>query len=98
MKYRKKQPQHVISATEKDKSKCGSLLLKDINVLEAIYWIGNAWKDVETSTITKCFERCGFQDVCSEATEGVNGDDDNADDSVPLSILIKVKGIFWLLF
>jgi hypothetical protein len=47
---------------EKDKSKCGSELLKNINILQAIYWINRSWQEVETSTIQKCFAKCGFRD------------------------------------
>jgi len=51
LKFRKRQLQHIISELEKDKSKCGSELLKTINILQAIYWINRSWQEVESSTI-----------------------------------------------
>ena len=91
LKYRKRQLQHVISAMKKDTSKCGSQLLKGINILQAIYWVHNAWKHVEAFTIQKCFAKCGFKDseVAISAASDVNTDDD-----LPLVILAKLKQLF----
>ena len=91
LKYRKKQLQHVISAMEKDTSKCGSQLLKEINILQAIYWVHDAWKHVEASTIQKCFAKCGFKD--SEVDISAASDVDS-DDDLPLVILAKSKQLF----
>ena len=44
-------------------SKCGSEILKNISLLDAIYWIDRRWKEVETSTIVKCYKNCGFFDM-----------------------------------
>jgi hypothetical protein len=41
-------------------SASGSVLLKQITVLDAIYWLYSAWNNVLESTVTKCFKRCGF--------------------------------------
>ena len=87
LKYRKRQLQHVISAMKKDTSKCGSQLLKGINILQAIYWVNNAWKHVEASTIQKCFAKCGFKD--SEVAISAASDVD-----LPLVILAKSKQLF----
>ncbi|XP_041378800.1 tigger transposable element-derived protein 4-like [Gigantopelta aegis] len=96
LKYCKCQLQHVISAMEQDESKCGTQLLKDINVLQAIYWIHSSWKEVESSTIKKCFERCGFQSVEENTSNRDNSDEDDDDDDVPLSIIAKSKELFGL--
>ena len=48
LKYRKRQLQHIISTMKQDKRKCGTQLLKDINVLQAIYWINSSWREVES--------------------------------------------------
>ena len=40
---------------EKEKGKCCSELLKEADVLQAIYWVKIAWEAVLPLTITKCF-------------------------------------------
>jgi hypothetical protein len=62
VKFHRRQLRHIISEMEKDKSKCGSELLKNINILQAIYLINRSWQEVETFTIQKCFTKCGFRD------------------------------------
>lgn len=88
LKYRKRQLQHILSAMEKDKTKCGSELLKEINVLQAIYWINSAWKEVELSTIQKCFVKCGFKDIVT------NDEDSDIDDDIPLSVVALANELF----
>ena len=39
-----------------------SRLLKEINVLKAIYWIKQAQNDIKCNTIVNCFKKCGFLD------------------------------------
>ncbi|XP_033741911.1 uncharacterized protein LOC117328485 [Pecten maximus] len=93
IKYRKRQLKHVIRAMDKDKTKCGTQLLKDITLLQAIYWIDSAWKEVDVTTITKCFIKCGF----SESQQRIHDDDDNDDDNdddVPLSVLALSRDLF----
>ncbi|XP_033730203.1 tigger transposable element-derived protein 4-like [Pecten maximus] len=93
LKYRKRQLKHVIRAMDKDKTKCGTQLLKDITLLQAIYWIDSAWKEVDVTTITKCFIKCGF----SESQQRIHDDDDNDDDNdddVPLSVLALSRDLF----
>ena len=40
--------------------KCGSELLKDINVFNALPLSSRAWREAEVSKIVKCFDNCGF--------------------------------------
>ena len=47
---------------ERSMEKDCAQLLKEINVLKAIYWIKQAWNDVKCDTIAKCFKKCGFVD------------------------------------
>ena len=47
---------------ERSKEKDCSQLLKEINVLKAIYRIKQAWNDVKCDIIAKCFKKCGFVD------------------------------------
>lgn len=82
---------------EKFPSKCGTDLLKGLNVLDAIYWINHAWNAVEASTISKCFDKCGFNKVRIETDENASDDiDENVDDDddVPLSVLKLSKELF----
>ena len=44
-KYRKTQLRYMISQMERSKEKDCSQLLKEINVLKAIYWIKQVWND-----------------------------------------------------
>ena len=62
LKYRKLQLRKMIVAMEKDKTICASQLLKEVDVLQAIYWIKQAWDDVKAETIQKCFINCGFKE------------------------------------
>ena len=65
-KYRKTQLRYIITQMERSKEKDCSQLLKEKNVLKAIYWIKQAWNDVKCDTIAKCFEKCGFVDNTAE--------------------------------
>ena len=47
---------------ERSKEKSCSKLLKEINVLKAVYWIKQVRNDVKCDTIVKCFKKCGFVD------------------------------------
>ena len=51
---------------ERSKEKDCFQLLKEINVLKAIYLIKQAWNDVKCYTIAKCFKKCGFVDSTAE--------------------------------
>ena len=61
-KYRKTQLRYIITQMKRSKEKYCSQLLKEINVLKAIYWIKQGWYDVKCDTIVKCFTKCGFVD------------------------------------
>ena len=47
---------------ERSKEKDYSQLLKDKNIIKAIYQIKQAWNDIKCDTIAKCFEKGGFAD------------------------------------
>ncbi|XP_052696591.1 tigger transposable element-derived protein 4-like [Crassostrea angulata] len=100
LKFRNRQLKKMVREMDHS-SKCGSEILKIISLLDAIYWIDRSWKEVETSTIVKCFKRCGFVDMQNEnlpTTEvDVNdgGDDDeDEDDDVPLAVLQLPRELF----
>ncbi|XP_053406295.1 tigger transposable element-derived protein 4-like [Mercenaria mercenaria] len=95
LKYRKKQLQYVISQMELKQGKSGFDLLKDISVLDAIYWVARAFKEVEISTIVKCFAKCGFQlnSVESESECTVLNDsesDEEEDDNYSIALEMKI--------
>ncbi|XP_053391290.1 tigger transposable element-derived protein 4-like [Mercenaria mercenaria] len=99
LKYRKKQLQYVISQMELKQGKSGFDLLKDISVLDAIYWVARAFKEVEISTIVKCFAKCGFQlnSVESESECTVLNDsesDEEEDDNYPIALHVMARQLF----
>jgi hypothetical protein len=62
-------------------------LCKEINVLDAVHWIRESWKETHTETVSRCFKLSGFP-ISSE----VNSADD-ADDDIPLIQLAKISTI-----
>ena len=60
LRYRRRQLKKTIMKMNTNKTLNGSDLLKQISVLDAIYWISNSWNVLDNSTIQKCFKRCGF--------------------------------------
>ena len=71
----------------------GSVLLKQITVLDAIYWLYSAWNNVLESTVTKCFKRCGFglDEITSENSMEYSED---IDDNIPLAVIKMTREIF----
>ena len=55
----------MVTAMEKDKSVCASQMLKEVDVLQAIYWVKQPWDNVHAETIQKCFDMCGFNQASS---------------------------------
>ncbi|XP_060573116.1 tigger transposable element-derived protein 6-like [Ruditapes philippinarum] len=92
LKYRSRQLKYILSQMEHS-DKVGSTILREISILDAIYWINGSWKEVEASTIQKCFAKCGFtqfNQVCS--------DNDDDDDEVPLAVLRLSNELFGCTF
>jgi len=94
LKYRHKQLKHILS--NKDNSTdVGSQLLKEMSVLDAIYWIIVAWEELDSSTIVKCFYKAGFnmdEDTrhpqSDDVSADVDGDEEvDVEDDVPLAVL-----------
>ncbi|KAK3104668.1 hypothetical protein FSP39_007460 [Pinctada imbricata] len=102
LKFRKKQLLHMIKTMDLHPSMSGPDLLKKTSVLDAIYWMNAAWNEVQTSTIEKCFSRCGFvkqgksEEDCQEMgmLDTKDDEDDDDDDDIPLAALKKTKDIF----
>jgi hypothetical protein len=89
LRYRRRQLQKTIMKMDTDKTLNGSDLLKQISVLDAIYWISKSWNDLDNSTIEKCFKRCGFIHQ-----ENVENNRDNESDDVPLIVLQMANDLF----
>lgn len=45
---------------EKEKFNDVSVIAKKVNVLQAVNWISQAYKNISSFTITKCFRKAGF--------------------------------------
>lgn len=60
LKYRKRQLQHVVMELERSPAATGPQILKEVTILQAIYWVIGAWRDTTCETISKCFMKCGF--------------------------------------
>ena len=108
LKYRKRQLQYILTQMEKN-DKVGSQVLQQISILDAIYWINGSWKDIEVSTIQKCFARCGFAMTmfpsdcpvvsASEKTDDkIDEDSDIDEDDVPLAVLKMSNELFGISF
>ena len=67
-KYCKTQLRYMITQMERSKEK-DCQLLKEINVLKAIYWIKQIWNDVKCDTIVKWFKKFGFVVNTAENTQ-----------------------------
>jgi hypothetical protein len=90
LKFRKRQ----ISQMDKGESKTGSQILKDISILDAIFWISRSWDEIEITTIEKCFAKAGFKvdsDMILTDDEGNINESDNDDDD---DELYKCLGIY----
>ncbi|XP_057292492.1 tigger transposable element-derived protein 4-like [Hydractinia symbiolongicarpus] len=73
VKYRKRLVKYVLARIQENTS--ATEIVKAINVLVAIRWIQDAWKEVSSSTIKNCFQKCGIKRD-SEEIEEKDGDDD----------------------
>lgn len=89
LRYRRHQLQETIMKMDPDKTLNGSDLLKQISVLDAIYWISNSWNDLDNSTIQKCFKWCGFIHQ-----ENFENNTDNESDDVTLIVLQMANDLF----
>ena len=92
LKFYRYQTEHILTQMEKS-SKCGSDLLKDVNVLNAIYWVSRAWREVDVSTIVKCFDKCGF-DKLKDIEQSDDVEESDEDDNIPLALLVRSKEIY----
>ena len=59
-KYRKKLMRYVIARINDDLT--ASEIAKGIDILQAITWVADSWKEVSVETIKNCFAKCGITD------------------------------------
>ena len=59
-KSRKKLMRYVIARINDDLT--ASEIAKGINILQAITWVADSWKEVSVETIKNCFAKCGITD------------------------------------
>ena len=79
--------------------KTGTDILKQISVLDAIYWINSSWKETEPATIQKRFKKCGLSADLLVNGNGLVSDSEQCDeDKVPLSVLKMLKELFGVEF
>ena len=62
-----------ISATE---------IVKSLDVLQAIRWVQESWRDVSSTTIKNCFEKCGFVKMDEELMEEDEENDEEFEELV----------------
>uniref|UniRef100_A0A3Q2XK21 DDE-1 domain-containing protein n=1 Tax=Hippocampus comes TaxID=109280 RepID=A0A3Q2XK21_HIPCM len=62
-------------------------LVKKITVRDALEWIEAAWMKLESSTISKCFSKCGFSHT-DAITHDAEGEDIDETDLIPLRQII----------
>ena len=100
LKYRKRQLQYVFGQMDST-DKTGTDILKQISILDAIYWINGSWKEIEPSTIQRCFKKCGLSADLFVSGNGLVSDSGQCDvdeDEVPLSVLKMSKELFGVEF
>lgn len=79
---------HILSRMDGIKSTAE--LSKSIDLLEAIYFIKNAWEQVSPSTIKNCFLKAGFKKTGTHE----NTEEFDAEDDLPLSTIAELlKGV-----
>ena len=64
-KYRKSLMRHVIARTEDDLT--ASEIVKEMDILQAIQWVADSWKEVSVDTIRNCFGKCGITEKTVES-------------------------------
>ena len=59
VKYRKRLVKYVLARIQEDAS--ATQIVKGVDVLVAIRWLQEAWKEVINLTIKNCFKKCGIK-------------------------------------
>ena len=72
--YRRFLLRYVLSKI--DQCKTASEVTSSLNILMAIRWVAQAWKDVKEETIRKCFRSAGILDSSMDVVSCDMGEDD----------------------
>ena len=59
VKYRKRLVKYVLARIQEDAS--ATQILKIVDVIVAIWWLQETWKEVTNLTMKNCFEKCGIK-------------------------------------
>ena len=77
-----------------DEATCASDLVKSVNILDAIMFLRRAWDAVQPSTITRCFDKCGFvESSVREEENETAGEEVNLE--MDLQFLVHSAGTTW---
>ena len=68
-----------------------SEMIKKVNVLDAIIWIMNAWTNVSSDCITKCFAKCG---ISKDNSAAIDISKDNLE-TLPEELTPLLSGTTW---
>ena len=71
----------IIAKMDAKKDATAGDLLKEVTVLDAIYWTSKAWKELKESTILSCFLKSGFQLHGNEPEQGEEEEEEREEDS-----------------
>ena len=74
VKYRKSLVKYVLSRINGNAS--AAEIVQDVNILMAIRWVQQTWKDVTPSTVKRCFKKCGFREGDDKLMEDVDVDEE----------------------
>ena len=55
-----------------------SEIARDINILQAITWVADAWDEVSVETIKNCFAKCGITEQTSADEDDIVDEEFNA--------------------
>ncbi|XP_057303197.1 tigger transposable element-derived protein 6-like [Hydractinia symbiolongicarpus] len=72
VKYRKRLVKYVLARIQENKS--ATEIIKSVDILMAIQWVQDAWKEVTNLTIKNCLEKCGVVQGESELMEDQEDD------------------------
>ena len=67
VKHRKRLAKYVLARIDENSS--ATQIIKDVNILMAIQWAQEAWKEVTGTTIKNCFEKYGVVKSNDDLTE-----------------------------
>ena len=59
-----------------DNASAAARIVQDVNILIAFRWAQQAWKDVTSSKLKRCFKKCGFREGDDELMEDVDVDEE----------------------